>query len=262
MQIDWLTVVAQIVNFLVLVWLLKRFLYGPIIGAMERREAAIQARVQDAEAKAREAAGEADAYREKQADLDRRRDAVLAEAENQALQLRRKLEEDARQDVATRRSDWLTQLQDQQGTLLGDMRRRAAEFVCGLGRRALSDLADAQLEDQIATRLTDRLAALDRETKRKIIDACSEDRQGIVVRSAFELSSTRRGRLTRAIHEALGQAVEVEYRTSPDIACGLELKAGSHSVSWSLDGYLDDLEHRLSESLGELTVHASQLAVR
>lgn len=262
MQIDWLTVVAQIVNFLVLVWLLKRFLYGPIVGAMERRESAIQARVHEAEAKAREAVEEADTFREKQADLDRRREDMLADAENQALQLRRKLEDDARQDVAVRRSDWLTQLQDQQGTLLGDMRKRAAEFVCGLARQALSDLADARLEDQIAARLTDRLAGLDRQTKRKIIDACSQDAQAIVVRSAFELSATRRRRLTRAIHEALGQAVEVEYQTAPDIVCGLELKAGSQSVSWSLDGYLDDLEHRLSESLGELTVHAGQLAVR
>ena len=52
MHIDWLTVVAQIVNFLVLVYLLKRFLYGPILQAMDDRQAGIAARLQEADAKA------------------------------------------------------------------------------------------------------------------------------------------------------------------------------------------------------------------
>ena len=43
MQVDWLTVAAQIVNFLILVWLLHKFLYGPIVRAMGDREAAIAA---------------------------------------------------------------------------------------------------------------------------------------------------------------------------------------------------------------------------
>ncbi len=49
MLINWFTVLAQIVNFLILVYLLKRFLYGPIIRAMQEREKKIARRLQDAE---------------------------------------------------------------------------------------------------------------------------------------------------------------------------------------------------------------------
>ncbi len=52
MQIDWLTVIAQIVNFLILVWLLKRFLYQPVINAMDQREQRIAERLQKAELRA------------------------------------------------------------------------------------------------------------------------------------------------------------------------------------------------------------------
>ena len=45
MQVDWITTIAQIINFLVLVYLLKRFLYGPIVSAMIHREAHIAERV-------------------------------------------------------------------------------------------------------------------------------------------------------------------------------------------------------------------------
>ena len=55
MQIDWFTVVAQIVNFLILVWLLKKFLYGPIIRAMDDRERRIASRLEEANARERQA---------------------------------------------------------------------------------------------------------------------------------------------------------------------------------------------------------------
>ena len=45
MDVDWITVSAQIVNFLILVWLLKRFLYRPVLNAMNRREQRIHQRL-------------------------------------------------------------------------------------------------------------------------------------------------------------------------------------------------------------------------
>ena len=38
MLIDWFTVGAQALNFLILVWLMKRFLYKPILHAIDARE--------------------------------------------------------------------------------------------------------------------------------------------------------------------------------------------------------------------------------
>ncbi len=55
MGADWFTVVAQIINFLILVALLKRFLYGPIIRAMDRREAEIASRMDAASDKTADA---------------------------------------------------------------------------------------------------------------------------------------------------------------------------------------------------------------
>ena len=57
MLIDWFTVGAQLLNFLILVWLLKRFLYKPILGAIDIRERRIAAELADAAAKRIAAAG-------------------------------------------------------------------------------------------------------------------------------------------------------------------------------------------------------------
>ena len=43
MLIDGFTVGAQVLNFLILVWLMKRFLYQPILDAIDAREQRIAA---------------------------------------------------------------------------------------------------------------------------------------------------------------------------------------------------------------------------
>ena len=65
MLIDWFTVIAQVVNFLILVWLLKRFLYRPILNAIDAREKRIAAKIADADAKEAEAQKQREEYQQK-----------------------------------------------------------------------------------------------------------------------------------------------------------------------------------------------------
>ena len=80
MQIDLITVIAQLVNFVVLIWLLKRFLYGPITEAMQRREARIAERMQDAEDARQQAKNQSEALREQHDHLKKRQDKLMEEA--------------------------------------------------------------------------------------------------------------------------------------------------------------------------------------
>ena len=80
MQIDWLTVAAQIANFLVLVWLLQRFLYRPITEAMARREERIEAGLSAAKSARAEVDARASRLQEERAALEANREAVLDQA--------------------------------------------------------------------------------------------------------------------------------------------------------------------------------------
>jgi len=70
------------------------------------------------------------------------------------------------------------------------------------------------------------------------------------VRSAFELPATVKRSLTSALHDALGREVEVAYERAEGVVCGVEIRAGGHSLAWSLESYLDALERRLADGLG------------
>src|SRR5690242_5427666 len=100
MLIDWFTVGAQVVNFLILVWLLKRFLYRPILNAIDVREKRIAAELADAAAKQTGAQKERDEFQHKNEEFDRQRAALLRQATDEAKAERQRLLDDAREAAA------------------------------------------------------------------------------------------------------------------------------------------------------------------
>jgi F-type H+-transporting ATPase subunit b len=252
MQIDWITVAAQIVNFLVLVWLLHRFLYGPVVRAMDRRELRIADRLREADRKREEAEAEAAAYRAKQAELDEQRDDLMSAARQEAQQEKKALEQAAQAEVAQQKQAWLKQVETQQAEFLQDLRDHSTKHFYALARRALADLADARLEEQMVQAFIDRVERLDRATKKKIATECERFDRRILIRSRFELDPAEKRRLTHAIHEQILDGAEVVYEEGAAAGTGLELKAGGQTVSWNLDSYLDDLERRTEEELDAL----------
>lgn len=251
MQVDWLTVAAQIVNFLVLVWLLQRFLYAPIIQAMERREARIAERLSDAEQKRQAADAEAEKLRRQQAELERARKDLLAEARDQAAQERRSLEHQTRSEVETQKRAWLDQLSAERKTFLADLRERSTDAIFELAGRALDDLASAELEAAMAEAFARQLAALDDEEKRKLADGAGRAGNRVTIESRFALDADAKVRLARAVHEELIEGIEIEHRTDPDLDCGIALQAGSQRVSWSMAHYLKGLEETVEAELAK-----------
>jgi len=257
MQIDWLTVAAQIVNFLVLVWLLQHFLYGPITKAMQRREARIADRLDDAEKKRKAAEEEARSYREKQEELEEARNELMREARDAAAEKRRTLEHDARAEIDERKRGWLEQLAAERRSFAEDLRRRSADAFYAVARRALGDLADAELEAQIVRSFMRQLDTLDDETLEKIKAAVGKDGD-VVVESRFALDSKLERQLTRAVHERFGSDLDVDYQKAEGLDVGIALVAGSQQVAWTIDHYLDDLERAVDEELSRVTAELTE----
>lgn len=249
MDVDWITVAAQIVNFLVLVWLLKRFLYGPILRAMEAREARIAESADQAERERKAAVLEADRYREMQRDLEVQRDVRLGQAQKEADTLRKSLQSAAREEVAGKRSEWIKNLDDEKEAFLDDIRQRSAEAFSAMARIAFSDLANEHLEDQIARRFEKALCGFDKDERKALETACMRAGGQVSVRTGFELSPQRRRDVTTAIHEVITGEADIAFQTSRDLICGVELRVGGQVVRWSLDSFLDEVEADLRQAV-------------
>ncbi|TXT33325.1 MAG: F-type H+-transporting ATPase subunit b [Comamonadaceae bacterium] len=165
MLIDWFTVGAQALNFLILVWLMKRFLYQPVLDAIDAREQRIAQALADAAQKQAQAQQERDAFQQKNADFDQQRDTQHSQLMDEISLERQRLLDEARQAANTlqlkRQEALLSELQ----TLQHDIARHSREEVLAMANKVLTDLADTTLEARMVEVFTQRLRELDDAAK-------------------------------------------------------------------------------------------------
>lgn len=250
MLIDWFTVGAQAINFLILVWLLKRFLYGRILRAMDERERNIAAQLEQARTTRDQADREAAALREKTAAFDAQRELLLARAGELAARRHKELVSEARGDVDRRRARWQELLEQEKAAFLQRLRERAARETLVVARRVLTDLAGESLEHRVFDGFLRRLAAGEEVGDGQVLaSALREHPAGALVRSAFALDDAERRELAETLRRKLNLEIPLSFETAPDVLCGIELRAGGHKVAWSVASYLDDLESELTAAL-------------
>lgn len=238
---NWFTFVAQILNFLILIWLLKRFLFSPIVEAMDEREARINSRLEEAREQREEATQEAEAYRAKQKQLEEEREAYLAEAEEEAEERRRELIAEARAEVKYLEEEWRESLRRDRESFLKTLSERSVEEAVAIARRALQDLADAELEEQSFEIFLERLRSLDEDRWHDLAEALREAEGEATVRSAFGLSSEQQERIRTVIAEQADEEVVLSAEEDPSLGVGVELRVEDKKVAWTLESYLTQL---------------------
>jgi len=250
MQIDWFTFGAQIINFLILVALLRRFLYGPIVAAMEKREENIAAQIEEAERERERAEEEAETYRRERQSIEARREELLAEAREAAAQRRQELIDEMRAEVETQRDGWQAAVQREKDAFLRALRERVGEHIFRVIRRALADLADVELEQHVVDVFASRL----RSVAPEVIETSLADSREMVIHSAFELSDETRERLADILQQQVGNHVALRFDVNADLISGILLKTGDYQLGWNLRDYLSLLEERVVEALaGDLS---------
>jgi F-type H+-transporting ATPase subunit b len=249
MLIDWFTVGAQALNFLILVWLLKRLLYKPILAAIDAREKRVAAELADAAAKKAEARNERDEFQHKNRELDAQRAALFRQATEEASAERRRLLDEARAAAAALSAKRMETLRDEARNLSQAISRRTQQEVFAIARKALMDLATTGLEERIGAVFTRRLREMDGGAKAGFAEALRTAAEPALVRSAFDLPEAQRAAIRDAINETFAADVPVRFETAPDLVGGIELTAQGQKMAWSIADYLASLEKGVGELL-------------
>ena len=249
MLIDWFTVGAQALNFLVLVWLLKRFLYQPVLNAISAREQRIAMQLADAASKEAAATKERDEFDRKNREFDAQRAALLAQASEQARLEHQQLLEQAHKDADALRSRLADLLRSEQQLLSGEVARRTRDEVLAIARKVLADLATASLEDSMAHVFVERIRALSAADRKLLASATEAAAGAVVVRSAFELPAPQRAAIEQTVSEICGAASRPSYETVPGLVSGIELTADGRKIAWSITDYLASLDQNVTTLL-------------
>jgi len=251
MLIDWFTVGAQALNFLILVWLMKRFLYKPILRGIDAREKRIATELADADAKKTEAQKERDEFQHKNEEFDQQRAALLSKATDEAKAERQRLLDEARRAADTLSAKRQETLRNDAHNLNQAISLRTQQEVFAIARKALADLATTSLEERLAEVFTRRVRTMDTKVKAALAQALKTTSDPALVRSAFDLPAEQRAAIQNALNEAFSAEIHVRFETAPDLISGIELNTNGQKVAWSIADYLASLEKGVGELLKE-----------
>ena len=249
MKINWFTVIAQIINFFVLVWLLRRFLYKPVLKAIDERENKIASELKDAKAKETEAKKEQAEFLEKNEKFDQQKKKLMDNVIAETNEEREKLLEEARNEAAVLRSKLVKSLDAMQENLEHDIAQKTQEEVFAITRKTLKDLASMSLEEQSVNIFVNRLKELKNEEKKKLTDAFKSGSDFILVQTAFDLPSKQQTEIKSTVNEILGTKTQFQFNTVPKLISGIELTSNGYKLAWSISEYLSSIQKSISETM-------------
>lgn len=254
MEINWFTVIAQIVNFFILVWLLKRYLYKPVLKAIDERESKIAAQLKEAEVKKAEAKEEQEDFRQKNDIFDEEKKKRMDKVVSETAEERQKLLDEARKDAASLTKKLTIAREEEQHNQQLELNRKIKDEVFSVSRKALAELASVSLEVQLTQVFIKRLKALKKEELKQLKTAFEKTADPLLVRTAFALPQKQQKMLKLAIEEVLNADVALKFEEAPKLLGGIEMSTQEYKLAWSISEYLRTFEKTISESTHKKTI--------
>ena len=237
MELSWSTFLIEIVNFAILMWLLTRFLYQPVLRAIEARRTAISQEMQRAQALQHSAQEQAERYASRLADWEREK-AQLKDAFDRDLDAERERREadlarDLQQERDRAAAEAKAHAREQAEVLRAQADRSAAQFVADI----LDRVASAELERRLIDATLEDLRALS-DAHRRTIARAFEGRPEAVVTTRYPLDEAHRDAITDALATCLGKAPALRVAQDDGLVAGIRIDLGSITLQGNLAGEL------------------------
>jgi len=236
LELNWSTFILEIINFLVLVWILKRFFYRPVLGVIARRRAGIEKSLSDATKLHDDAEALQAQYRDRLDDWERERQQARE-------QLAQEIEEERTKRLAALRSELA---REREKTQVAEARRQTDAMhkteetaLIQAGRfasRVLEQVASPELEAKLLELVIDGLPQLSAERSAALHNSWAQTNEPIIVTSAFPISDSQRLKLQKALIAVIGSEHPLHFERDAELLAGVRITAGA----WVLGANLQD----------------------
>jgi F-type H+-transporting ATPase subunit b len=253
MLIDWFTVFAQIVNFLILVVLLRIFLYGRVVKAMKVREKTIADRFVEAKSQREKADQLAKELEDKKSELAAKADEFVKQARQEAVALKEELVLQARQDVDSQKDAWQKALLQDREAFLRELAELVSGQVTEICKKTLADLADENLVDRLAMAFAKKLENLSPDDAAPLKQALAGSNEAPLVQSSLTLSKEAQEVVIQALKNSLGIDAAPRFERDDKLVLGIALYCNGKRLALSAQDYLNSLLEKAGQRIIEET---------
>lgn len=248
MTIDWTTVVFQIINFLILVFLLRRFLYRPIVEAMEKREQAILDRENQSHQEHEQAVALSNEYQDRIDQFEKNKDQRLKEVHQEVKDRKQQLMDQTKEDVATMKSQWQREVKQEASLFMDQLKVMISKQACDLAKQTLKDLASASLQDMIFDVFITKLDYINESENKKLIEALQHQKKAKII-STFDIDDQQIKTIKERLSTMISDPLTLDHSIDPSLICGFALEVEGYQVMFNIEHYLDAVEKQIVNHL-------------
>lgn len=226
MELSWSTFLLEIVNFLLLVWLLKHFFYRPLLDVIARRQQRIEERLADAQRERDEAAVLQHQFQQRlanwESEREKARETLHSELRAERAQRETELQDSIEQ--LRRRHEAIEQRQQRQ--LRQRIENQALEQGSTFATRLLEQAAGPELDTRLRQLLLQQLAALSPEQRDALREQLQSADTDANVHSAYELSESECADITRSLEQLAGHSITCQFHIDAALIAGVRITVG------------------------------------
>ncbi len=235
MQFDWTTFILEILNFMVLVWILQRFLYRPVLAMLDSRQQRIKAETDRAEQLRQEAETLRHEYESRLADWKQQQDNSRRLLDEELAQLRNSALENLQHTLADEEAKLHVRNESMISTREAALIREAAGTAYGHAAAMLQRLASPELTQRIFNLVLEDLQHISEEEQTALQKAANLlPDANVEVVSAHPLQEFEQLKLTETLSCAAAKTLQLAFKEDPTLIAGLRAIVGECQLNANL----------------------------
>jgi len=237
MHLDWWTLALQTVNFAVLVWLLHRFLYRPVLRLVETRLVEVQRQYADAKAAEEKANAQLAAVEAERAGIAAEREATLKAAATQIREMTAAGRAQGGREAEALLESGRKTLAEERQQALAAAQQLALELGAQFAQQLLAEVPVALRAEASIGRIEQFLKGLAPAER----DALARQLDGgdpLIVVTAAPLPSTIADAWRGRLRTLLGNTTTVDFQVRPELIAGTELRFPTAELRFSWESAL------------------------
>ncbi|GAL85740.1 ATP synthase subunit B [Sporocytophaga myxococcoides] len=240
MKINWFTIIAQIINFIILAWLLKKLLYKPVLNAISNREKEREGLIKLTELKMAEANQIQNDLQKKSEDFENHKEELLKKIIQEVEEEKKRRFMEVYKMSDQLKNNLTKAIKEEKEQYLDELVKKLETEVFSLSKKVLKDLSSLHLQEVVTQIFIERLRNIDGEKIEKLTTNNGIADQIAIVKSAYEINSSLKEQIGTIVKK-IADINEIHYEIEPDLICGVELIINGYRVAWSIKDYLNSV---------------------
>jgi len=249
LNLSWSTLLFQIFNFVVMVLILWRFLFKPVVKILDERSSRVTQAIDDAEKKAQEADAIRAEYEGKLSEAQEEAIAIRQQTQDELARSRKQVLEETRKEIATIREKAQRDLEESRQRAIYQHRWELGQLVTSLSARMMSEAGGPAFQQASVEQFIDQLSDLSPEECQQALDENTAEVVRVQLVSAHELDTQHMERIEQLLQTLSNQPVAIAHKVDESLIAGVTAHFGDVIVDGSLDGQLQNLKERYIDEL-------------